>query len=128
MRRLPELGRLAMLMLLAPFLLTCNGTSSIWSAKLSDLENRRQIFEERTGRVQDGNLGGASRRAGDDSFNGVVQVGSGQFVSSGSGFSLDSRDDGGNGVTLNLVDVSVPKAISVVLGEILGLNYLIDDR
>ena len=77
--------------------------------------------------------GTASRRLfgreGEQAFRGVAAEGSGQFVSRRApAVSLETGASGEQGYRLNLVDAPIAAAAKNVLGDILGINYLIDPR
>ncbi len=57
----------------------------------------------------------------------IVVPGSGRFV--GSGQTRPQAPDGGEeNVTLNLANLPIAQAVKVVLGDIMGVNYVIDPR
>ena len=64
----------------------------------------------------------------DAAFTGAVQQGSGSFVSSAaSSISPGRTSTGGEGFTLNLVNVSVRDAAKSVLGDTMGASYIVDE-
>ncbi|MEZ5810809.1 MAG: type II secretion system secretin GspD [Rhizobiaceae bacterium] len=70
-------------------------------------------------------FGGADR----EKFRGVVDEGSGQFVSSKApAITQEKTTRGQEGYRLNLIDAPVAAAAKNVLGDILGLNYTVDSR
>jgi general secretion pathway protein D len=68
---------------------------------------------------------------GEGKFKGAEDEGSGQFLS-GRAFSDTVRAErtvrGGEGITLNLVNVPIAQAAKSVLGEILAVNYTVADK
>ncbi len=70
-----------------------------------------------------GNSGNAA------AFTGAVYEGSGSFVSSRSpGVSSMPTASGGEGYSLNLVNAPIPQAAKSVLGDVLGVSYVVDPR
>ena len=67
----------------------------------------------------------------DDVFDGLEQRGTGSFVAR-SGFSnvavVEPTPTGGEGITLNLLNVPIAQAAKSVLGDILKVNYSIADK
>jgi general secretion pathway protein D len=62
-------------------------------------------------------------------FSGVAAEGTGQFVSRRSpAVSIETDASGEEGYRLNLVDAPIAAAAKNVLGDILGINYVIDPR
>ena len=77
--------------------------------------------------------GAASRRLfgrdGEQAFRGVTAQGSGQFISRRApAISVETRASGEEGYRLNLVDAPIAAAAKNVLGDILGINYVVDLR
>jgi hypothetical protein len=62
-------------------------------------------------------------------FTGAQHVGSGSFVSHGGPAVASATPSGdGKGYELNLVNAPVAQAAKVVLGDALGVNYVVDPR
>ncbi len=59
---------------------------------------------------------------------GIFSPGSNSFVNRGALYREEFTPSGEPGATLNLVDVSVSAAAKVVLGDILGRNYVVDPK
>jgi len=101
-----------------------NSKDGVFSSIVGDLDSN--------GRPLPPNVNGSSRRIGADgaqSFNGVSDPGSGQFVSGrGPAFSTETMKSGETEYRLNLVDAPIASAVKNVLGDILQLNYTIDPR
>jgi general secretion pathway protein D len=54
--------------------------------------------------------------------------GTGRMIGSGKTRSMDLNADGGDGVTLNLVNVPIAQAAKIVLGDIAGVDYVVDPK
>lgn len=64
-----------------------------------------------------------------EGFSGASHVGSGSFVSSRApSINKGITRSGGQGYTVNLVDAPITEASKHILGDILGLSYIIDPR
>ncbi len=64
-----------------------------------------------------------------EKFKGVVDEGSGQFVSNRAPHVITEQTSAGTeGYRLNLIDAPIAAAVKNVLGDILGLNYSLDTR
>lgn len=62
-------------------------------------------------------------------FAGAEHLGSGSFVShSGPAIAKGRTTDGGEGYELNLVNAPIAEAAKIVLGDALGLSYVVDPR
>lgn len=59
---------------------------------------------------------------------GFTSFGSGRFTQTAAVASEERTASGEPGVTLNLVNVSIAQAAKTVLGDLLGLNFIVDDR
>lgn len=69
------------------------------------------------------------RSTGSSGFTGAVSEGTGSFVSSTAPSAQRGKTvRGGNGYTLSLVSAPVKAAAKYILGDILGVNYVIDPR
>jgi len=74
---------------------------------------------------------GVSRRLSGgegQSFSGVSDPGSGQFVSGRAPYTAETGKSGQTQYRLNLIDAPIASAVKNVLGDILGLNYTVDPR
>lgn len=117
--------RVLVLVVLVALLASCasNSKDGVFSSLMTDLDdNGRPLPPEGSG---------VSRRltGGDgQSFNGVSDAGSGQFVSSRAPYTAETNKSGQTEYRLNLVDAPIAAAVKNVLGDILGLNYTIDPR
>ena len=60
----------------------------------------------------------------------TVVTGTGEFTGPGPGelYTPATTAAGGDGITLNLVNTPIPQAAKTVLGDILGLNYMVADK
>jgi general secretion pathway protein D len=75
--------------------------------------------------------GGGGRSAALTSARGsgaVVLPGNGRFIGSGRGGKPEAPEPGEEDVTLNLANLPIAQAVKVVLGDILGANYVVDPR
>jgi general secretion pathway protein D len=101
-----------------------NSKDGIFSSLVGNLDSN--------GRPLPPEVSGSSRRLGGqgaESFRGVSDPGSGQFVSGrGPAISTETNNSGGTEYRLNLVDAPIASAVKNVLGDILQLNYTIDPR
>ncbi|MCR4265781.1 type II secretion system secretin GspD [Nitratireductor sp. ZSWI3] len=62
-------------------------------------------------------------------FAGASHIGSGSFVSGAApGIAAKAMAGGGQGFELNLVNAPIAEAAKAVLGDILGVNYVLDPR
>ncbi|MCR4269483.1 hypothetical protein [Nitratireductor sp. ZSWI3] len=62
-------------------------------------------------------------------FAGASHIGSGSFVSGAApGVAAKAMAGGGQGFELNLVNAPIAEAAKAVLGDILGVNYVLDPR
>lgn len=117
--------RVLFLVVLVALLASCasNSKDGVFSSLMTNLDdNGRPLPPEGSG---------VSRRltGGDgDSFNGVSDAGSGQFVSGRAPYTAETNKSGQTEYRLNLVDAPIAAAVKNVLGDILGLNYTIDPR
>lgn len=117
--------RVLIFLILTAVLASCasNSKDGIFSSVLTNLDaDGKPLPPEGTG---------VSRRvSGQDgqSFNGVSDGGSGQFVSSRAPYSAETTRAGETQYRLNLVDAPIASAVKNVLGDILNLNYTIDPR
>lgn len=57
-----------------------------------------------------------------------VQKGSGRFTSDRVGVERRTLADGREGITMNLVSVPIAHAAKAILGDVLQLNYLVDEK
>lgn len=73
-----------------------------------------------------GDLQGAPLFANARAGRTTVIEGSGRFVGESSAAVRQSAETGGEGVTLNLVNVPAPQAAKTVLGDMLGYRYTVD--
>lgn len=62
------------------------------------------------------------------SFQGIVSRGTGSFTGDGREFESVPTFSGKDGVTLNLLDVSITEAAKIILGDILKVNYIVSDK
>ena len=58
----------------------------------------------------------------------IVDAGSGRFVGEGTTDDPDQASSGDNSVTLNLVNLPINDAAKIVIGDILGANFVIDPK
>ncbi len=58
----------------------------------------------------------------------LVVPGSGRFIGPGPEPRAEALDTGEENVTLNLANLPIAQAVKVVLGDIMGVNYVIDPR
>lgn len=66
---------------------------------------------------------------GTPTFTGAIQQGSGSFISSKTPMiSVERRPAGDEGYTLNLVNAPISQAAKSVLGDVLGVSYVVDPR
>jgi general secretion pathway protein D len=72
--------------------------------------------------------GYVSQKSGDDAFSGVIQRGTGSFVNQQPAILAQKTTSGDEGYSLNLVDAPIAAAAKSVLGDTLGLNYVVDPR
>jgi general secretion pathway protein D len=117
--------RVLVLVVLVAVLTSCasNSKDGVFSSLMSNLDDN--------GRPLPPEGAGVSRRlSGGDgqSFTGVSDTGSGQFVSSRAPYTAETDKSGQTEYRLNLVDAPIAAAVKNVLGDILGLNYTIDPR
>jgi general secretion pathway protein D len=117
--------RVLILVILAAALTGCasNSSDGVFSSVFSNLDAE--------GRPLPPEGAGVSRRlSGQDaeSFKGVSDTGSGQFVSGRAPYTPETNKAGQTEYRLNLVDAPIASAVKNVLGDILGLNYTIDPR
>ncbi len=63
-----------------------------------------------------------------DTFSGAIQNGTGSFVSHRPSISKEDMRKGGQGYQLNLVDAPIASAAKSILGDILGVAYVVDPR
>ncbi|ARO26427.1 type II secretion system protein GspD [Rhizobium sp. S9] len=108
-------------------LAACSSTDSVedvLAVKLNELDSTGKPLP--TTRFSSRAIGGAQS---DQNFNGAMHPGSGQFVSYGAPpVSVGQLSKGGDGYSLNLVGASIAAAAKSVLGDTLGLNYVVDPR
>ncbi|MBB3743093.1 general secretion pathway protein D [Rhizobium sp. BK591] len=108
-------------------LAACSSTDSVedvLAVKLNELDSTGKPLpaSRYSSRVIGGSPSGQS-------FNGAIHEGSGKFVSYGAPpVSVGQLAKGGDGYSLNLVGASVAAAAKSVLGDTLGLNYVVDPR
>nr|WP_290082918.1 type II secretion system secretin GspD [Aquibium sp. A9E412] len=97
-------------------------SEGMFSSVLGDLENSKQTPRQRNGVSQ--------RISGDGAtFGGVVDPGSGQFVSRRPpAVSVENGSDGVPQFRVNLVDAPIAAAAKNILGDILELTYTVDPR
>jgi len=115
------------LTLLSAFALcSCTSTSTVddvFALKLNELDSHGKPIKQT--QAKSGQLAGLSANA----YAGTVHQGSGSFVSyGGSPVSRAEMSKGGEGVSLNLVGASIASAAKSVLGDTLGVNYVVDPR
>jgi len=58
----------------------------------------------------------------------VIETGTGSFIGDGYSKDKETSSSGENSVTLNLVNLPVNDAAKIVIGEILGANYIVDPK
>ncbi|MBX5268667.1 type II secretion system secretin GspD [Rhizobium sp. NLR17b] len=108
-------------------LAACSSTDSVedvLAVKLNELDSTGKPLP--TTRFSSRLIGGAPV---DQNFNGAMHQGSGTFVSYGAPpVSVGQLSKGGDGYSLNLVGASIAAAAKSVLGDTLGLNYIVDPR
>ena len=115
------LGLWSMLLLAA-----CSSTDSIddvFSTKLNELDARGKPLP--VGRSS--THGFASSSSG-GTLPGAVQYGTGRFTNTAPPILSARTSAGSDGYSLNLVDAPIPAAAKSVLGDTLGLNYVVDPR
>lgn len=101
------------------------GPDGLFEDAVKDLDSSGKPEPRNNGRGLRSLFGSADR----DKFRGVVDEGSGQFVSSKAPAVTPEKTTGGQeGYRLNLIDAPVAAAAKNVLGDILGLNYTVDSR
>ncbi|OWV82244.1 type II secretion system protein GspD [Rhizobium sp. R634] len=108
-------------------LAACSSTASVedvLAVKLNELDSTGKPLP--TTRFSSRAIGGSQP---DQTFSGAMHPGSGQFVSYGAPpVSVGQLSKGGDGYSLNLVGASIAAAAKSVLGDTLGLNYVVDPR
>ena len=58
----------------------------------------------------------------------LVMTGTGRLVGTGRSRHREPEDGGGDDVTLNLVNLPIAQAVKIVLGDILGVDYVVDPK
>ncbi len=108
------------------FLVGCTSATPIddvFSVKLNELDpqGRPLPVSSRSSRGYTGGTGGSL-------FTGATQYGTGSFIGTQSAISAGKTSKGVDGYSLNLIDAPVSAAAKSVLGDTLGINYIIDPR
>jgi general secretion pathway protein D len=102
------------------------GTKSknLYEDALTGLQNSGPVRRKGSPRTE--TVGGGGARS---SFAGTVSRGTGSFVSAGKASITPAQTyKGGDGYTLNLMNVPIRDAAKNILGDTLGLNYFVDDN
>ncbi|MGN8172507.1 type II secretion system secretin GspD [Agrobacterium sp. 22117] len=108
------------------FLIGCSSTTPIddvFSLKINELDPQGRPLPQSSRSSR-----GYTRTGDGPLFTGVTQYGTGSFVGSQATVSAAKTSSGGEGFTLNLVDAPLTSAAKSVLGDTLGINYVIDPR
>jgi general secretion pathway protein D len=112
----------------------CSGGASLqdaWAEKVSASQSQAPSARSHRQTQKSFDVFGGGRspsKDNDGGLQGEEVKGSGKFVANRAAFQAERTASGADGITLNLVGASIPDAAKVVLGDILKLNYLIDDK
>ncbi|WP_092743082.1 type II secretion system secretin GspD [Xaviernesmea oryzae] len=105
----------------------CASTDSVddvFSAKVAQLDNRISEHPYKTSSASSHGVFAPAPRAKE----GAVQYGTGSFINKSPPILREKSISGSDGYSLNLVDAPVLAAAKSVLGDTLGLNYVVDPR
>jgi general secretion pathway protein D len=120
-------SRVIAILLCASNFTACTSSTSmedVFSVKLNELNSNGRAVPI-SSRDPSGYV---SRKSGDDAFSGVIQRGTGSFVNQQPAILAQKTTSGDEGYSLNLVDAPIAAAAKSVLGDTLGLNYVVDPR
>jgi len=105
----------------------CTSTDSIddvLSTKLNELDAHGKPLPVSSSSTH----GFVSPSSNPAAFSGSVQYGTGRFINSAPPITAQRTAAGADGYSLNLVDAPISAAAKSVLGDTLGINYVVDPR